>query len=113
MRGCPVGCRFCQAGYVYRPSGSAIPKRSAASSRTALPRRGTTILPLITQLGAYGAIQQLVTRVMDALEPAKVAVSLSSLHATSLTADLAEQIRRVRKTGFTIALRGAPSESAT
>ena len=107
MRGCPVGCRFCQAGYVYRPKRERDPEAIRRLVEDSVAATGYDEFSLSSlNSGAYGAIQQLVTRVMDALEPAKVAVSLSSLHATSLTAELAEQIRRVRKTGFTIAPEG-------
>ena len=107
MRGCPVGCRFCQAGYIYRPTREREPldiKRTVERSVEATGYDEFSLSSLNT--GEYGAIQPLLTQMMDGFEPRKVAVSLGSLHATTLTAELAEQVKRVRKTGFTIAPEG-------
>jgi radical SAM-linked protein len=53
--------------------------------------------------GEYGAIHPLLFDLMDRFEPESVSVSLSSMHASTMTQELAEQVRRVRKSGFTIA----------
>jgi radical SAM-linked protein len=53
--------------------------------------------------GEYGAIEPVLFDLMDRFEPESVSVSLSSLHASTMTEDLARQVRRVRKSGFTIA----------
>jgi hypothetical protein len=48
-------------------------------------------------------VQPLLFDLMDRFEPESVSVSLSSMHASTMTEDLARQVRRVRKSGFTIA----------
>jgi radical SAM-linked protein len=53
--------------------------------------------------GEYGAIQPVMFDLMDRFEPEKVSISLSSMHASTITPELAAQVRRVRKSGFTIA----------
>jgi radical SAM-linked protein len=53
--------------------------------------------------GEYGAVQPLLFDLMDRFEPESVSVSLSSMHASTMTEELARQVRRVRKSGFTIA----------
>jgi radical SAM family uncharacterized protein/radical SAM-linked protein len=104
MRGCPVGCRFCQAGYVYRPTRERSPDAVAAGVRESLAATGYDEFSLTSlNTGEYGAIEPLLTGLMDEMEPRHVSVGLSSLHATTMTEALAAQVKRVRKTGFTMA----------
>ncbi len=104
MRGCPVGCRFCQAGYVYRPTRERSAPRVIEGVRRSVAATGWDEFSLTSlNSGEYSAIVPLLTRLMDEMEPRQVSVGLSSLHATTLTRELADQVRRVRKTGFTIA----------
>lgn len=104
MRGCPVGCRFCQAGYVYRPTRERDPNQvrdTVIRSIRATGYDGFSLASLNT--GEYGAIQPLLFDLMGRFEPESVSVSLSSMHASTMTEELARQVRRVRKSGFTIA----------
>lgn len=104
MRGCPVGCRFCQAGYVYRPARERHPDSVRETVVRSLRATGYDEFSLASlNSGEYGAIRPLLLDLMDRLEGDSVSASLSSLHASTLTRDLAEQARRVRKSGFTIA----------
>jgi radical SAM family uncharacterized protein/radical SAM-linked protein len=107
MRGCPVGCRFCQAGYIYRPTRERDPGEVVKAVQRSLASTGYDEFSLSSlNTGEYGAIQPMLKRLMDEFEPRNIAAAVSSLHATTLTAELAEQIKRVRKTGFTIAPEG-------
>ena len=107
MRGCPVGCRFCQAGYIYRPTRERDPGEVVRAVERSIEATGYDEFSLTSlNTGEYGAIQSVLTRLMDEYEPRHVSAAVSSLHATTLTAELAEQIKRVRKTGFTIAPEG-------
>ncbi len=107
MRGCPVGCRFCQAGYIYRPTREREPGAIARTVAESVAATGYDEFSLSSlNTGEFGAIQPMITSLMDDFEPKRVAVSLGSLHATTLTSELAEQVKRVRKTGFTIAPEG-------
>lgn len=104
MRGCQVGCRFCQAGYIYRP----VRERSHAAimetARKSLAATGFDEVGLTSlNSGEYPGINRLISEMMDELAPQRTGVSFSSLRANSLTDHLAKQIKRVRKTGFTIA----------
>ncbi len=104
MRGCPVGCRFCQAGYVYRPTRERNPEHVAQGVRDSIAATGYDEFSLTSlNTGEYGAIEPLITTLMDEMAPKHVSVGLSSLHATTLTETLIEQVKRVRKTGFTMA----------
>jgi radical SAM family uncharacterized protein/radical SAM-linked protein len=104
MRGCPVGCRFCQAGYIYRPTRERDPQAIKTGVLGSLQATGYDEFSLTSlNTGEYGAIVPLLTDLMDEAEPRKIAVGLSSLHATTMTESLVEQVKRVRKAGFTIA----------
>lgn len=104
MRGCPVGCRFCQAGYVYRPARERDPSEVRRAVVESLEATGYDEFSLASlNTGRYGAIVPLLVDLLDRLAPESVSASLSSLHASTLTSELAAQVRRVRKSGFTIA----------
>ena len=103
-RGCTRGCRFCQAGMIYRPVRERAPDELLSLAEQALANTGHEEISLLSlSTGDYGAIQVLVERLMSRLAPEQVAISLPSLRVGSLTAELMEQIKRVRKTGFTVA----------
>ena len=104
-RGCTRGCRFCQAGMIYRP----VRERSAAGlldmARHALSETGYDEISLLSlSTGDYSRIDALAETLMSECVPRHVAVSLPSLRAGTLGPGLMQQIRRVRKTGFTIAV---------
>ena len=104
MRGCPVGCRFCQAGYIYRPTRERDPNNVRDTVIRSIRSTGYDGFSLTSlNTGEYGAIQPLLFDLMDRFESERVSVSLSSLHASTMTTELAEQVKRVRKSGFTIA----------
>jgi radical SAM superfamily enzyme YgiQ (UPF0313 family) len=104
MRGCPVGCRFCQAGYVYRPTRERDPNQVRDTVVRSVRATGYDSFSLSSlNTGEYGAVHPLLFDLMDRFEPENVSVSLSSMHASTMTEGLAQQIRRVRKSGFTIA----------
>jgi radical SAM family uncharacterized protein/radical SAM-linked protein len=103
-RGCTRGCRFCQAGMIYRPVRERSPDHLlslAAESIAATGYEDISLLSLST--GDYGCLAPLIERLMARFGSEHVAVSLPSLRAGTLTPELMELIKQVRKTGFTIA----------
>ena len=103
-RGCTGGCRFCQAGMIYRPVRERAPERVFALVQEALSRTGYEDLSLLSlSTGDYTCLAALMERLMRHCRADHVAVSLPSLRAGSITPQLMELIRSVRKTGFTIA----------
>ncbi|MFZ5585362.1 MAG: TIGR03960 family B12-binding radical SAM protein [Thermodesulfobacteriota bacterium] len=103
-RGCTRGCRFCQAGYIYRPVRERGPQAVLEAALAAVAATGLEELALLSlSTGDYSCIEPLAAALMDALSERKVALSLPSLRLDSLTPELAAQIKRVRKTGFTMA----------
>jgi len=103
-RGCTRGCRFCQAGMLYRPVRERSAQTLAALSRDSLKLTGYEDLSLLSlSTGDYSHIADLMEYLMATCENQHVAISLPSLRAGTLTPELMQQIKKVRKTGFTIA----------
>jgi radical SAM family uncharacterized protein/radical SAM-linked protein len=103
-RGCTRGCRFCQAGMIYRPVRERQPDKVLASIGRALKQTGYEDLSLLSlSTGDYSCIAPLMNNIMEFGKDDRLAVSLPSLRAGSLTPELMELIKKVRKTGFTIA----------
>jgi radical SAM family uncharacterized protein/radical SAM-linked protein len=104
MRGCVKGCRFCQAGYVYRPLRERNPERVVADTTALMQRTGYEEVSLLSlSTGDYSGVNPVLKALMDRLAPERVAVSLPSTRVDALSPRLLEQIRRVRKSGFTLA----------
>lgn len=103
-RGCTRGCRFCLAGMVCRPVRERSPQTITELIDKSLRTTGYEDVSLTSlSSGDYSNIGELVKMLMQRLEREKVALSLPSLRVETLTSDLIEEIRKVRKTGFTIA----------
>jgi len=103
-RGCKRGCRFCEAGFIHRPYRERSPEMIHKILGTSLKQTGYEELSLLSlSAGDHSSIGPLLTGLMDRYESKKVAVSFPSLRIESVVGQLAEQVKRVRKTGFTIA----------
>ncbi|UCD80511.1 MAG: TIGR03960 family B12-binding radical SAM protein [Desulfobacterales bacterium] len=103
-RGCTRGCRFCQAGMIYRPVRERSPEHLMALAAGSLGATGYEDISLLSlSTGDYGCIAPLMERLMVCFASDNVAVSLPSLRAGTLTPELMRLIKMVRKTGFTIA----------
>lgn len=104
MRGCVKGCRFCQAGYIYRPLRERDPQRVLAQAERAVAATGTGEMSLLSlSTGDYSCVNPVLTELMNRHAADRVALSLPSTRVDALAPSLLEQIRRVRKTGFTLA----------
>ncbi|KXS56786.1 MAG: hypothetical protein AMR96_00575 [Candidatus Adiutrix intracellularis] len=103
-RGCSRGCRFCQAGYVYRPVRERHQKTILDLTSCNLASSGQDNVSFLSlSAGDYTNINVLVSEFMNQYANQSVALSLPSLRVNSLSNHLATQIKRVRKTGFTLA----------
>ncbi|MEW6594848.1 MAG: TIGR03960 family B12-binding radical SAM protein [Thermodesulfobacteriota bacterium] len=103
-RGCTRGCRFCQAGIIYRPVRERSPEQVLDLARQGIEATGFEEMALLSlSTGDYACLGDLLIRLMDALTPERVSVSMPSMRVGTLTPAIMEQIRRVRKTGFTLA----------
>ncbi len=103
-RGCTRGCRFCQAGYAYRPVRERDPLLLLRYLQETAPATGYDEVGLLSLSAAdYGCIDRLITEAMETLSPERISVSLPSLRLDALRENTVRQIRKVRKTGFTLA----------
>ena len=103
-RGCRRGCRFCEAGFIHRPYRERDPRLIQKTAHDSLEQTGYEELSLLSlSAGDYSSIGPLLSSLMDRLESKRVAVSFPSLRIESIVGRLAEEVQRVRKTGFTIA----------
>ena len=103
-RGCTRGCRFCQAGMIYRPVRERRPQTVLASVNQSLKETGYEDLSLLSlSTGDYSCITPLMKSIMEFGEKDRLAVSLPSLRAGTLSPEMMALIQKVRKTGFTIA----------
>ncbi|SPF34971.1 Radical SAM domain protein [Syntrophobacter sp. SbD1] len=103
-RGCTRGCRFCQASFIYRPVRERHPSNVLDGAKTALGFSGFEDLSLLSlSTGDYCQIQGLLAGLVKELEPRKVAVSFPSMRVGTFTPELMEHIKKIRKTGFTLA----------
>ncbi len=103
-RGCTRGCRFCQAGMIYRPVRERSPENVLRLAETSLAATGYEDISLLSlSTGDYSCIAALMEQIMARYAAEHIAVSFPSLRAGTLTPQLMELIKQVRKTGFTIA----------
>lgn len=103
-RGCTRGCRFCQAGMVYRPVRERNADNLLKFSRDLLKSTGWDEIGLLSlSSGDYSSIGYLVKGLTREFSTQKVAISLPSLRTDTFDSELATEIRKVRKTGFTLA----------
>ena len=103
-RGCTEGCRFCQAGIIYRPVRERTPAEVIRAAAQGLKDTGYDEVSLTSLSTAdYSCVSSLVKTMMDQFEQDKTAMSVSSMRVYGLTRNIAEQLARVRRTGFTVA----------
>jgi radical SAM family uncharacterized protein/radical SAM-linked protein len=104
MRGCTQGCRFCQAGYWYRPVRELDPSDVAEMTKKFIAESGWTEVGLLSLSTAdYSQIEPLVKCLAPQLSERRVSISLPSLRAEAFSVGLADAVSEVRKSGFTFA----------
>ncbi|NOQ46243.1 MAG: TIGR03960 family B12-binding radical SAM protein [Desulfobulbaceae bacterium] len=103
-RGCTRGCRFCQAGMIYRPVRERSIDDIMELARKGIDNSGFDELALLSlSTGDFSCIGDLMAKLMDEFAREYVSVSMPSMRVGTLTPEIMSQIRRVRKTGFTVA----------
>jgi len=104
FRGCSRGCRFCQAGMVYRPVREKGTDKLMEQIDMLLKATGYEEVSLVSlSICDYSDIQNLVKSIIDKHSDKKVGVSLPSIRIDSFAVDLINEIQKVRKTGLTFA----------
>ena len=104
FRGCTRGCRFCQAGFIYRPVREKKPERLLELADKLVESTGYEEISLTSlSTSDYSGIQALTGGLIDKMESKKVNLSLPSLRIDSFSLDLMEKAQKVRKSGLTFA----------
>jgi radical SAM family uncharacterized protein len=104
FRGCTRGCRFCQAGMVYRPVREKELETLKNQACDQLHSTGYDEIALTSLSTAdYSQIRELVQTLIEEYGEQGVGVSLPSLRTDAFSVQIAEQIQKVRKTGLTFA----------
>ncbi len=103
-RGCTRGCRFCQAGMLWRPYRERNTSLLMEMAEEMLKNTGHEEISLLSlSSGDYSCIEPLVENLMNRYHSRRVALALPSLRVESLNTNLMEEIKRTRKTSFTLA----------
>ncbi|AGF79882.1 radical SAM-linked protein/radical SAM family uncharacterized protein [Desulfocapsa sulfexigens DSM 10523] len=103
-RGCTRGCRFCQAGIIYRPVRERSPEQIFELASQGIKNSGFDELALLSlSTGDYSCLSTTLPQLMDRFSRQAISVSMPSMRVGTLTQGLMDQIKRVRKTGFTLA----------
>jgi len=104
MRGCSRGCRFCQAGMIYRPVRERSPETLLKHTEELVKSTGYEEISLTSlSTGDYTCIQPVIQGILDKYSSDKVSVSLPSLRVDSFDVGLADSVQKVRKSGLTFA----------
>ncbi len=104
QRGCTRACRFCQAGYIYRPERQRSPEKVKQLVTESLKATGYDEVSLLSlSIGDYGCLEPLLGDLMGPQRANGIAVSLPSIRVDTLTEGIIEKIASGRKTGFTMA----------
>jgi len=104
MRGCIRGCRFCQAGYTYRPVRPRSPETLRRQAIESLENSGCHEITLSSlSTSDYRGLPELADAMLDYCAPRKINLSLPSLRADNFSRDLMLRLQQVRKSGLTFA----------
>lgn len=104
FRGCIRGCRFCQAGYAYRPVRARSPQRLIEQGIAACKDSGYQEMTLSSlSTSDYRSLGALCDGLLEWCEPNRVSLSLPSLRADNFSLGLMERVQHVRKSGLTFA----------
>ena len=104
FRGCIRGCRFCQAGYVYRPVRCRSKDLLVQYGQEAVADSGYQEMTLSSlSTSDYRPLEALCDGLLDWCEPNKVSLSLPSLRADNFSMGLMQRLQHVRKSGLTFA----------
>jgi radical SAM family uncharacterized protein len=104
MRGCGRGCRFCQAGIIYRPVRERPMDEILTAVEQLLANTGHEEIALVSLSSTdHGAIEPLVRTLSKRYANQRLSISLPSLRTDAFSVELAQIIQRTRKTGLTFA----------
>ena len=104
FRGCIRGCRFCQAGYIYRPVREKKPETLTCLAGKLLESSGYDEISLSSlSTSDYTGLKELTDNLLDMTEKKKIGLSLPSLRIDNFSLELMHKVQKVRKSGITFA----------
>ena len=104
MRGCIRGCRFCQAGYTYRPVRPRLPDTLFCQAKESLEDSGNHEITLSSlSTSDYKYLAEATDKLLDYCEEKKINMSVPSLRADNFSRELMLKLQKVRKSGLTFA----------
>ncbi len=107
LRGCIRGCRFCQAGFIYRPFREKSPDTIYKETKCLCENTGYDEVSLASlSTSDHSQIDEMLTKLIDYTAGERVNLSLPSLRVDNFTEELLEKIKKVRKSGLTFAAEG-------
>lgn len=103
-RGCTRGCRFCNAGFVYRPSRERSVETVSSILSDCLKNTGFDEISFLSlSAGDYSALKHLCLATLDRCAQEQISLSLPSLRVGSIDDDIMDRMSRLRRTGVTLA----------
>jgi len=107
FRGCVRGCRFCQAGHIYRPVRAKKKDTVIRQGIESLQNTGYEEVTLLSLSSSdYRELEPLCDGLLEYCEPRSVSISLPSLRADNFSMEIMDRLQRVRKSGLTFAVEG-------
>lgn len=107
LRGCIRGCRFCQAGFIYRPFREKSPDTIYKETKCLCENTGYDEVSLASlSTSDHSQIDEMLSKLIDYTAAERVNLSLPSLRVDNFTEELLEKIKKVRKSGLTFAPEG-------
>ncbi len=104
FRGCIRGCRFCQAGFIYRPVREKSPEIVNRQARCLCENTGYDEISLSSlSTSDYTELEKLLDNMLDWSDTQKVSISLPSLRVDNFSEDLLEKVKKIKKSGLTFA----------
>lgn len=104
FRGCTRGCRFCQAGMIYRPVREKTTEKLMEEIDVLIKNTGYEEISLSSlSICDYSNIQNLIFSLIEKYGEDKIGVSIPSIRIDAFSVDLIKEIQKVRKTGLTFA----------
>lgn len=104
FRGCIRGCRFCQAGYIYRPVREKSPEVINSQAKALCENTGYDELSISSlSTSDYTKLEKLLNEMLEWTEEKRVSLSLPSLRIDNFSPELLEKISHLRKSGLTFA----------
>lgn len=104
MRGCIRGCRFCQAGFIYRPIRAKKPDTLCSQGRALCESTGYEEMSLASlSTSDHPQVEEMLDKIIDYTQEEHINLSLPSLRVDNFSKELLEKVSKVRKSGLTFA----------